>query len=105
MAEQIAIRPQAQFDIADLASYLNRHSARVADRFLCECEATFQLLLTSPEIGSLYPTSAPRHQGIRVFPVREFPNHVVFYFSKEAGIEIVRVVHGARDLNAALEEA
>ncbi len=104
MAEQIAIRRQAQFDIIELAAFLDSHSPRVADRFLRECEATFQLLLTSPGIGSLYPTSVPRHQGIRVFPIRGFPNHVVFYFSREVAIEIVRVLHGARDLDSALQE-
>jgi toxin ParE1/3/4 len=105
MAKQIAIRPQAQFDIIELAEFLDRQSPRLADRFLCECEATFELLLTSPGIGGLYPTSVPRHRGIRAFPLREFPNHVVFYFSKELGIEIVRVLHGARDLDSAIQGA
>ncbi len=33
-----------------------------------------------------------------------FPNHLVFYLQRENGIEIVRIVHGARDLDAALRD-
>jgi len=42
--------------------------------------------------------------GSRVFPVRGFGKHLVFYRPVEDGIEILRVIHGARDIEALFEE-
>ena len=33
-----------------------------------------------------------------MLPVRKFDNYLIFYRSTPEGLEIVRVVHGARDL-------
>jgi plasmid stabilization system protein ParE len=43
--------------------------------------------------------------GVRSFPVHGFESHLVFYRSMDrggAGIEILRVLHGARDLGSLL---
>jgi toxin ParE1/3/4 len=60
--------------------------------------------LKSPQIGAIYRTKNPRLVDLRVFRVKGFPNHLAFYLVRENGIEIVRVVHGARDLDASLED-
>ncbi|WP_315861207.1 type II toxin-antitoxin system RelE/ParE family toxin [Anatilimnocola floriformis] len=102
MAKSVSIRPGARIDIVDQALYLDQRSAAAALRFLDECDATIQMLQNSPGIGGLYLTSVQRLAGIRVFPIRGFPNHLIFYFDHSTNIEIVRVLHGARDLDAAL---
>ena len=38
------------------------------------------------------------------FPVSRFKAHVVFYRPVAGGIEIVRVLHGARDIDGVLAE-
>lgn len=73
-----------------------------ANRFLDACEATFEFLADSPQIGAIYPTKNPRLSGLRVFRVKRFPSHLTFYVERHNAIEIVRVVHGARDLNVVL---
>jgi toxin ParE1/3/4 len=47
--------------------------------------------------------SAPRLADLRRWPVSGFPNHLIFYQPTEGGIEVVRVLHGARDLATMLE--
>jgi len=38
-----------------------------------------------------------------MFPIKRFPNHLAFYRCVENGIEIIRVLHGARDIEALFE--
>jgi toxin ParE1/3/4 len=40
----------------------------------------------------------PALTGMRSWPIRGFGNHLVFYRPTDDGIEILRVLHGARDL-------
>lgn len=104
MAIEIIIRATARLDTVELAKYLLQHSAVVADRFLDACEMTFNQLAAAPGIGSLYQTGTERFVGLRAFPIRGFPNHFAFYLTKESHIEIVRVLHGARDLATLLQQ-
>jgi len=39
----------------------------------------------------------------RMFPLKNFPQHMVFYLPFQRGIEIIRVVHGSRDLEKLVE--
>jgi toxin ParE1/3/4 len=51
------------------------------------------LLAGNPEIGRLRPELSV--QGLRSFPVQ---THVIFYLAQQDGIEVVRVLHGSRDI-------
>ena len=104
MDDQIGIRPRARMDVVELATYLGKDNVTAANRFLDACEATFEFLLNSPQIGAIYRTKNPRLVDLRVFRVKGFPNHLTFYLERANGIEIVRVVHGARDLDALLQD-
>jgi toxin ParE1/3/4 len=102
MTNNIRIRPRARQDIVEVAVFIGRDSLTAAERFLDATETTFQLLVASPEIGPIYPTKQEVLTGLRVFRVNRFPNHLVFYRVLANGIEIIRVIHGARDLELAL---
>lgn len=65
-----------------------------ADGLLDRLEEAFVLLAENRRIGRARPELAP---GIRSFAVRRY---VIFYQAVEDGIEIVRVIHGARDIEA-----
>ena len=74
----------------------------LADRFVGSAQATFNKLARSPGLGRLRPFPNPKTEGLRSWKVADFPKHLVFYrkLPDNAGIEIVRVIHGARDLEA-----
>ena len=91
-------------DVVELATHIGKDSVLAANRFLDASEATFRFLAESTQIGAVYPTKNDRLRGLRVFRLKGFPNHVAFYFERQYGIEIVRVIHGARDLDAALQD-
>ena len=40
---------------------------------------------------------------LRMFPIRDFPKYFIFYRPTEEGIEVVRVLHASRDLQALLD--
>lgn len=104
MGDQIGIRPKARMDVVELATYIGDDNVAAASRFLDACEATFKFLLQSPRIGAIYLTKNPRLVDLRVLRVKGFPNHLTFYLERANGIEIVRVVHGARDLDTLLQD-
>jgi toxin ParE1/3/4 len=96
--------PRARLDLEDCAVYLVEHaSMEVALRFLERAEATFGMLAEHPGFGRQLPFVRPELEGLRSFRVQSFENHLVFYLPRESGIEVVRVLHGARDLEAMFE--
>jgi toxin ParE1/3/4 len=96
---RIILRPAADRDLADQAEYLTRHQSRQTGlRFYRAAEETFRLLASQPEIGKGAECRSPFLSGMRMFPLKQFTNHLVFYRRVENGIEIVRVLHGARDI-------
>jgi len=89
---RVVLAAQAEEDLVDIASYIAQHSPKAASRFVERFEQVFALLAASPQIGRLRPEFAP---NMRSFPVDRY---VIFYFPTKRGIEIARVLHGARDL-------
>jgi toxin ParE1/3/4 len=51
-----------------------------------------------PEAGGVCELRAPAAAGLRMWPIRGFEKHVIFYRPTPTGVEIVRVLHGARNL-------
>lgn len=98
MAPRRIIRhDRAGQDTSELATYIAKDDPAAAYRFLDAVEATIQFLVSMPLAGSEWETPRPRYRGLRCFRVREFENHVVFCKPLDDGIEVVRVLHGARD--------
>jgi len=86
------ISAQASVDLIDIWLYIAEDSVRHADEFTDEVRSKFPLLAQCPECGPRRDDLAP---GLRSHPV---DNYVIFYRAYAQGIEIVRVVHGARDI-------
>jgi toxin ParE1/3/4 len=89
----------AKRDLRAHAAYLEqRDHPRVAVRFLSAAESSFATLLDMPEIGSRWEFSAAELADVRVWPVRGFQHHLIFYRPVAEGVEIVRVLHAAQDI-------
>jgi toxin ParE1/3/4 len=74
--------------------------ATLADRFLDALDSTLQTLGAHPEIGPLVFASHPELQGLRRFRVSPpFTNLLLFYRLLPDGMELIRVLHGSRDLD------
>ena len=71
--------------------YIAQDNPDAADRFIRALVSRFPLLASMPEIGRAREELSPH---LRSFPVG---NYVIFYRLVDSGIEIARVLHGARD--------
>lgn len=95
-------RPQAILDLADIAVYLAEESGsdELAFRFLDAAEATLEDLAAMPQMGAArnYNDAALAH--VRMWRVAGFPNRLIFYRPVESGIEVIRVLHAKRDIEA-----
>jgi toxin ParE1/3/4 len=102
--ENIIIQPAAERDLADMADYLAERSLRAAIRFSHAVAETFKQLASMPEMGSLREYSHPALAGIRVWRVRGFKKYLIFYRSLPDGIQVIRVLYAARDIESLFEQ-
>jgi toxin ParE1/3/4 len=104
MKSRYTVLPAADHDLDGHADYLARQaSLETALRFYDAAAATFESLTRMPAMGERRESANPRLAGLRVWRIDGFPNHLIFYRLVAGGIEIVRVLHGARDIDRALE--
>jgi toxin ParE1/3/4 len=97
-------RPQVIRDLIELATYIAEENLDASDRFLAAAEETFQQLAKIPGIGKNCQFSHPSLGDIRQYAIKGFKKYIIFYRVTELGIEIIRVIHGARDIEAILDE-
>jgi len=98
----LCVRPLATADIDHAAAFLFDENPAAAGAFLEAIKPAFELLCEQPGIGS--PRYAHLLPGVnlRMWPVKGFP-HLIFYLYRAEAIEVIRVLHAARDLPAILQ--
>ena len=57
-----------------------------------------------PRLGYVCLDTSLGFQNLRTWTIRRFRKHLVFYIPTEVGIEVVRVLHGARNIQRILKE-
>jgi plasmid stabilization system protein ParE/Arc/MetJ-type ribon-helix-helix transcriptional regulator len=80
--------------------YIAQDNPQATEEFLSAIEEASNILSTTSEIGSRRYLYYPELQGLRFYPLKKFEKYLVFYrtVTDEEIVEIVRIVHGARDL-------
>jgi len=94
---QLRISPRAREDLLEIWSYIAEDSEENADGFIDKIHETMELLAGQPGLGRHRDELAP---GIQSFPVGRY---IIFYRVLSNAIEIVRVLHGARDIENIFE--
>jgi plasmid stabilization system protein ParE len=90
-------------DIQEQADWYNQRSGHaLARRWENEVTAALIRIERNPRSGAKCGFSADELQGIRRMPIAGFPRHLIFYRVEKEEIRILRVVHGARDLESLL---
>jgi plasmid stabilization system protein ParE len=101
---QISIRPRAIDDIERCADYLEEKSTpETAKRFRSAIMQAVVQIETVPGAGSPRRLRNPRLSGLRMWIVPGFRNYLLFYLTPNGGAEIIRLLHGAQDVNSILE--
>lgn len=84
----------ASTDLYEHVEYIAQDKPSAAYRWLESIESTCELLASNPELGEQRQSRG--HGRCRTFVVG---NYVIFFRRAEAGIEVVRVLRGGRDLD------
>ena len=96
MSRLVHRSPLAEQDYRDIWRYIARDNEDAASRLLRRIDRKLELYTENPGMGTKRDKLAP---GLRSFPIG---NYLAFYRIVRDGIELVRVLHGARDLKKVL---
>lgn len=100
MNASFALTPAASQDINDIVDFVYENSGlNQAHRVHRKLADGFRKIGEHPGIG--HPRPELIDESVRVYTVYSF---LVIYRSDTKPVEILRIIHGARDLNAAMEE-
>ncbi len=89
-------RPEAESDLDEIWWYIAQDSPHNADRFLDRIQERCLALADYPQMGT---SREELKAGLRSQPIG---NYLIFYFPLEDGVDIVRVIHGSRDIESLL---
>ncbi len=89
--KQYRVAGAARTDLDEIWFYIAQDNVDAADKFIRVIVSRFSRLAAMPQLGRRREELSPR---LRSFPVGRY---VIFYRPMENGIEIARVLHGARD--------
>ena len=98
------IRPAASDDIDEIVDYLLGESVPAAQGFVKDLQKCFDLLTENPKIGVQREYRSAALSGMRMSPLKKFSTYLVFYLSDDQTIDIVRVLHGRRDIEQLFSE-
>lgn len=92
--------------VADILEQADWYSAQsggaLANRWEKAVTAGVLRVVSRPAAGTLCRFQSPELRGVRRTAIAGFPKHLLFYRVDEGEILILRVVHGARDLERLL---
>jgi len=90
----IVLTPRANADLGEIWMFIAADNPAQADDFIDLIDAKFQNLSRQPGLGRRREELVG---GLRSFPVGRY---VIFYLQVQDCLQIVRILHGARDLDA-----
>lgn len=91
---QVVYRPWARLDLKDVFGHIAETNPTAAAAAVRLIDEKARLLANSPRIGQAAKHLDPR---LRRLPVG---NYLIFYEVADRGIDVIRVLHGARDIEA-----
>ena len=96
---RLIVHERARHDVDEIADYIAADSFDSALRFYGAVEEDFRRLADFPGAGASHPTGNPVFANLRIWPIKRFRNYLVCYLPLPDGIEVLRVIHGARDVD------
>jgi toxin ParE1/3/4 len=90
-------------DLVEIFLYLGERDFDVAKRFVKAVREATTKLADMPGMGAIRNWRKPELHDFRFWPIKGFENYLIIYRPLEHGIEVHRVVHGARDIDQLFE--
>ncbi len=95
---RVIIRPRAQIEIDEILGHIAEDNVAAAVRVSTAIERSFERLAIWPRMGTRRRARHPSLRGLRSYPVPRYRNYLIFYIPLDDGIDVVHVIHGARDI-------
>jgi toxin ParE1/3/4 len=105
MERRLVQRRAAEQDVAEQLAYIALDRPAVAHRYAIALAGAYERIRRMPEIGVLRAYGPRGLRAIRVWPVPGFQRFLVFYRVTPRTVEIVRVLHSARDIPRVLKRS
>jgi toxin ParE1/3/4 len=103
-AKPVVPRSIANRDTDDaIAYYLSEDAGQAALDFIDALEQAYAHISHHPATGSPHYAHELNLPGLRFWPLANFP-YLVFYVERPEHIDIWRVLHGQRDIQAWMQE-
>ena len=87
--------PLAGSDLKDIRDFIARDKLSVASQYMAMLKQKCELLANSPELGIQRDEYCRLHK----FPV---DSYLIFYQPSQTGIDVIRILHGSRDIDSIL---
>jgi toxin ParE1/3/4 len=98
MPRRIELSRAGLADFDDIYNYIARDNPRAAAKVLRSLDESIQLLADQPKLGKVF-----RHRRLRLRLLMH-GDYLVFYRERPGVVEIVRVIHGRRNIPDILDE-
>lgn len=96
---QILFTPLATEDLQQIWVYIAENAGNeVANKFLLEIKKKCEAIAEFPKSGRL------RHEFLINLRSFSFKNYIIFYLPLADGIEVLRIIHGSRDIKQVFDE-
>ena len=83
---------ESRLDYDEIWHYIALRDIIAADRLIDQFDSTLNVIASAPQMGRSVEDLAP---NLRTFPIGSY---LIFYRPMEDGIQLIRVIHGARDI-------
>lgn len=101
MTRELHVLPSARADIKTSFDYLEEQSdLETAWRFFANVQESFERIEQMPFIGSPRRFCSARIRDLRQWPVSGFEDFLIFYRVTTGRIDVHRILHAKRDLDA-----
>lgn len=88
----------------EAAHFIARDSLDAAMRFFDAVDDAIGKLTSMPGMGPSREFENAKISGVRSWPITGFQNYLIFYRPTRQGIEVLRELHGARNIEAIFED-
>ena len=99
---RLLVREQAWSDLEEFGAFIAKDNPAAATEVVRQLRLSFEQLSRMPQLGRIV-RKIKTIEKLRMWLSPAFRNYLILYRELPDGVEIVRVLHGARDIKRILE--
>ena len=101
---RLLVREQVWSDLEELGTFIAKDNTAAASEVVRRLRLSFEQLARMPKLGRIVKKIQTTEE-LRMWLSPAFHNYLIFYRELPDGVDIVRMLHGARDIQRILERS